>query len=462
MEKFVNLWSQALAAAVAPTDSSITISDASALVFASPTDYYRAVVFQSGTSHHEILKITAKSGNLLTVTRALEGTSALAFNPGDSIEIRLSAGSLDNFAQLDAPEVVFQGNLLVQGQSLQISSQIQTADTQVLLNDGEVGPGVTNQRAGLLFARGSASSYGLHFDENNDTARLGEFCGVVAVTGLSGSFAVGEPLSGATSGALGRYIGLSGSNLWYIPFGSVAFTSGETVTGANSSATATTTGASTLADDTQALTTRADEGPFLLDGSLAQWDGVNKRLVAVVGIKDEDNMASDSDADLPTQQSVKAYADAKEDRIVMASGTNSGITANVGDYFGGTPAGVSLMGGATITGPAGNFAYDGNWIWPVHPGWYEINLKVQLDFGSVTVADAPLKAFLVNGSSGVVAESFSRSTAPLYGATLALTYLRYFDGTSATKVGVSIFGHRYGAGSNTTISTNWQMVIKRG
>ena len=44
--------------------------------------------------NHEIVKCTARAGDVLTVVRAQEGTTARAFNPDDPVELRLTAGSV--------------------------------------------------------------------------------------------------------------------------------------------------------------------------------------------------------------------------------------------------------------------------------------------------------------------------------------------------------------------------------
>lgn len=42
----------------------------------------------------EIVDVTARSGDVMTITRAQEGTAALAFTAGDRFELRLTAGAL--------------------------------------------------------------------------------------------------------------------------------------------------------------------------------------------------------------------------------------------------------------------------------------------------------------------------------------------------------------------------------
>ena len=65
-------------------------------------DWFPITVVQAADpSQFEIMRVTARSGDLLTVVRAQEGTTAKAFAAGDVAEMRLTAGTLQEaFAQL--------------------------------------------------------------------------------------------------------------------------------------------------------------------------------------------------------------------------------------------------------------------------------------------------------------------------------------------------------------------------
>jgi len=58
------------------------------------------VTFDDGTNK-EVVKVTARSGNTLTVTRAQDGTSARAFSQNDAVDLRLTAAVLEAFPQLN-------------------------------------------------------------------------------------------------------------------------------------------------------------------------------------------------------------------------------------------------------------------------------------------------------------------------------------------------------------------------
>jgi len=81
-----------LASSVTTADTSIALKTGDGSKF--PTlvagDYFPATISKpDGT--FEIVKCTARSGDTLTVTRAQEGTTALAFTAGTLIELRLTA-----------------------------------------------------------------------------------------------------------------------------------------------------------------------------------------------------------------------------------------------------------------------------------------------------------------------------------------------------------------------------------
>lgn len=58
------------------------------------------VTVQNGTLF-EIMRCTARSGDVLTVIRAEDGTAAQTWNTGSSVDMRVNAGVLETFAQTD-------------------------------------------------------------------------------------------------------------------------------------------------------------------------------------------------------------------------------------------------------------------------------------------------------------------------------------------------------------------------
>ena len=99
MIQFINQFKVALSTGATNTDTSLSLTDASHLTFGKIGDYYLLTLIQSGTNNLEIVRVTAKVGNDITVIRGQEGTSALAFVAGDPVENRLTAGACMSFSE---------------------------------------------------------------------------------------------------------------------------------------------------------------------------------------------------------------------------------------------------------------------------------------------------------------------------------------------------------------------------
>lgn len=95
---FTNNATGKLGSNVAVGDTSIILQTGMGAPFPSPSggDYFPATLVKSdGTL--EIVKCTARSGDVLTVVRSQEGTTAKAFSIGDRVSLRITAGSLVDF-----------------------------------------------------------------------------------------------------------------------------------------------------------------------------------------------------------------------------------------------------------------------------------------------------------------------------------------------------------------------------
>lgn len=94
-ELFTNNASTTLAAGIAIGASSLTVSSGDGALFPSPSggDFFRVTLFKKSTGEIEIVKCTSRSSDVLTITRAQESTTALAFNAGDIVELRPTAAT---------------------------------------------------------------------------------------------------------------------------------------------------------------------------------------------------------------------------------------------------------------------------------------------------------------------------------------------------------------------------------
>jgi len=96
--KLTNNAISTLAANITTTQTSITLATGGGAKFPSLSagQYFPATIIKSdGTL--EIVKVTARSTDTLTVVRGQELTSGTAFSAGDRVELRMTAGSYDIF-----------------------------------------------------------------------------------------------------------------------------------------------------------------------------------------------------------------------------------------------------------------------------------------------------------------------------------------------------------------------------
>ena len=103
MQLFANNADSSLNGAIASDTTVLVLKAGEGGKFPSPTngDFFLVTLFQRvGTTelNHEIVKCTSRVGDNLTVVRAQEGTTAKAFNSGDLVELRVTAGTLTSKA----------------------------------------------------------------------------------------------------------------------------------------------------------------------------------------------------------------------------------------------------------------------------------------------------------------------------------------------------------------------------
>lgn len=103
---FANNASTTLASNIASGDTTLIVSAGAGALFPSPTggDYFliTMVGVTSGVeTSWEIIKVTARSTDTLTIVRAQESTTAAAWTTGTKIELRLTAGSMNTVGPID-------------------------------------------------------------------------------------------------------------------------------------------------------------------------------------------------------------------------------------------------------------------------------------------------------------------------------------------------------------------------
>lgn len=101
---FANFAKTTLANPVSNVDTSITLAAGTGALYPSPTgaEFFALVVTDAATkANHEVMYVTARSGDVLTVTRGEEGTSAGTWIVGDICLNAPTAGTIGALAQLN-------------------------------------------------------------------------------------------------------------------------------------------------------------------------------------------------------------------------------------------------------------------------------------------------------------------------------------------------------------------------
>jgi hypothetical protein len=95
-----------LAASITNSDTSITLTTGQGARFPSlgAGDYFYATLIDT-SNNLEIVKCTARSTDVLTVTRAQESTTARSYSAGDRIEIRITAATFEEASAIADGEV---------------------------------------------------------------------------------------------------------------------------------------------------------------------------------------------------------------------------------------------------------------------------------------------------------------------------------------------------------------------
>lgn len=105
--KFSNNGHSTLAASAASNATSITVASGHGARFPSLSsgEYFYATLIDA-SNNLEIVKVTGRSSDVLTATRAQESTTARAFAIGDRIELRVTAQGLTDATTIAADQIV--------------------------------------------------------------------------------------------------------------------------------------------------------------------------------------------------------------------------------------------------------------------------------------------------------------------------------------------------------------------
>jgi hypothetical protein len=87
---------------LADDDTSVAVDDGSVFPALSSGEFFYATLIRADAlTTREIVKVTARSGNTLTIVRAQDNTSALTFSADDLIELRIVAATLESLKAAD-------------------------------------------------------------------------------------------------------------------------------------------------------------------------------------------------------------------------------------------------------------------------------------------------------------------------------------------------------------------------
>ena len=183
--KFANNAVTTLASGINNSATSITVASGKGALFPSLTgaEYFYATLIDA-SNNLEIVKCTARSSDVLTVTRAQESTSARAFSTGDRIELRITAQSIVDAttsipnSSLANSAITLNGSSVSLGGSATIGTDWQAVKTSAYT--ASAGEGVFANTSGGAFTLTLPSSpsqgdevafkdYASTFDTNNLT-----------------------------------------------------------------------------------------------------------------------------------------------------------------------------------------------------------------------------------------------------------------------------------------------------
>ena len=96
---FTNNAASGLVYPISSTDTALYLNGGSGALFPQPTggNYFIVTLISQLTGNMEIVKCTTRSGDVLTVVRAQEGTTAQSFATGDGVQLRITSGTLNLF-----------------------------------------------------------------------------------------------------------------------------------------------------------------------------------------------------------------------------------------------------------------------------------------------------------------------------------------------------------------------------
>jgi hypothetical protein len=103
-QQFTNNAASTLSAGITSSATTITLATGGGALFPalSGSQYFYATLSNVAGTVNEIVKVTARTTDTLTVVRAQDNTTASAFITGDGFQLRATAAAFNNIGQLDS------------------------------------------------------------------------------------------------------------------------------------------------------------------------------------------------------------------------------------------------------------------------------------------------------------------------------------------------------------------------
>lgn len=218
--KFTNNASATLASGINSTATSISVTSGQGDLFPSisGTEYFYATLADS-SNNLEIVKVTARSTDTLTVVRGQDGTTGRTYSAGDRIELRPVAAALESKFDKDGGTVTgnttFSANLTANGTTTITGGTINS--TSVGATTPSSGAFTTLSASSTVSGTGFSTYLASPPAIGGTAAAAGSFTTLSASSTVSGTgfstYLASPPAIGGTAAAAGTFTTLTGTNL---------------------------------------------------------------------------------------------------------------------------------------------------------------------------------------------------------------------------------------------------------
>ena len=165
--KFSNNATTTLSASLNAVATTATVADGSVFPALGGSDHCYVTI--NGASGTEIVKVTAIATNTLTIVRAQDGTSALAFVSGDKVELRLVTAALNDLSNEHDSLAEMSGDLddITDGATYVKMSATEQAKLSGIEASADVTDATNVAAAGALMTTGGTMTGNVSFGDND-------------------------------------------------------------------------------------------------------------------------------------------------------------------------------------------------------------------------------------------------------------------------------------------------------